>query len=203
MDARKRTFFDAQARESHWHHPLPDRELKLSWILQETRLAEASKILDVGTGGGVIYHHIRQKLTDFEIFGLDISFKMVKRAAEKRLGAGSLYLVQGDIQTTPFDNDFFDIAFCIAVYPHFNRPVACFREINRVLKSEGRIVIAHTESREEVNAIHSTSHEPCIQNDLLPATVITCEELEGGGFVIEKTFDDEGKHYIEAIKLGS
>jgi len=85
------------------------------------------------------------------IVGLDISGEMLRRAKAK---GHPVECIQGDAQSLPIQDSTFDWVICNAVFPHFTDKLRALREIHRVLKEGGRLVVCHTASREAVNEIH-------------------------------------------------
>jgi len=92
------------------------------------------KILDVGCGGG------HKELTQYgKVYGLDISSSSIDNAKKIYYKALVHDLSK---KSFPFDNDFFDIAFCSEVIGHidYNDKDHVLSEIKRVLKPNGYFI---------------------------------------------------------------
>lgn len=89
------------------------------------------KCLDAGAGAGIYRELVRSK--GYEYFGIDI---------EPR-GLNAIY---GDVCHIPFEDDCFDAAICIDVIEEVSDDLKALKEIRRVLKSQG-ILILHTPNR--------------------------------------------------------
>lgn len=89
-------------------------------------------ILDNGCGIGLLAH----KTPKERILGLDLSRSMLK-CAQTRIER----LVQGNSQKLPFRDAVFDAVFCRSLLHHLPCPEAAIREMSRVLKPHGEIVL--------------------------------------------------------------
>jgi SAM-dependent methyltransferase len=104
----------------------------------------AERILEIGPGIGAHALSIApQLLPDGILDALDVQKEMVeelgRRAAES--GIGNLVAQQGDAQRLPYPDRTFDAAYLISVLGEIPDASAALRELRRVLKSDGRIVI--------------------------------------------------------------
>ena len=75
--------------------------------------------------------------------------------------------VQADGMAIPLADDSMNLAICNSAFPHFIDKCKALKEIARVLRNNGRLVICHTMSREMINQLHQ-SIGGAIANDLLP-----------------------------------
>lgn len=97
-------------------------------------LAVPARILDLGCADGVL-------LADYskfhQIFGLDISRKLVAKAIR-----GGVLAKVADIETgIPFGSSYFDIVVVHHVLEHLYDTDRILREINRVLKKSGKLLL--------------------------------------------------------------
>lgn len=93
------------------------------------------RVLDVGCGAGQVI----QRLTDagYEAYGVDVSEPNIEKA--RRFSSRcSMY----DGRTLPFADDYFASAGALNVLEHVEEPEAFVREIVRVVRSGGRIVLS-------------------------------------------------------------
>lgn len=102
-----------------------------------------SKILDVATGTGDFAIQASD-INNSSIVGIDISEGMLETGRKKiqRLGlTHRIRLVNGDSENLQFEDNYFDaviVAFGVRNFEHLEQGL---REINRVLKPGGRLVI--------------------------------------------------------------
>ena len=114
------------------------------------------KIMDAAAGTGDLALIFAKKYAA-EIYALDLNEKMLEIAKIKALKAdlkGKINFVLGDIQSLPFENDFFDIAvvgFGLRNVENLNKALL---EIRRVLKPGGKFLcLEFSEPRPEILAI--------------------------------------------------
>jgi ubiquinone/menaquinone biosynthesis C-methylase UbiE len=101
------------------------------------------RILDVGTGPGRLLQIINDSNPNLELFGLDISKSMYKRAKKNLNGLG-IELAHGNILKTNFDSNFFDLVTCTGSFYLWDHPKESLKEINRILKNKGLALLFET-----------------------------------------------------------
>jgi len=90
-------------------------------------------ILDVGCGYNALFLSkiIKFQPSIIKAFGIDIS-------VNSQIKESLIHLIPADINKIfPFENNFFDAIFCIAVIEHIDNYQKALKEIYRVLKPEG------------------------------------------------------------------
>lgn len=98
------------------------------------------KILDVGTGPGIVANLIAEMGHD--VTGIDVSERMLKKAAENSATLhNTLDFVQGDAENLPFDEESFDAVVNRYVLWSLPDPKKALAEWHRVLTPGGRLVI--------------------------------------------------------------
>ena len=115
-------------------------------LLDNLRPTANSKILDVGCGSGYFLFDILKKYHTIDIFlvGIDISKHnigcLIDRVKED--SKTNILGIHGSTQELPFRNNTFEIVICSEVLEHLYDPEGALKEINRVLKSGGRLLIS-------------------------------------------------------------
>ena len=138
-----RAFADLSYRDAFWpvraYEDACDR-LALRALLPRT----GGRVIEVGAGFGRLADEYRGYL---EVVLLDASETMLQ-AARERLGPDARYeIVAGDAFRLPFPDASFDTAVCIRVIHHFRDPRPALRELARVLRPGGVLVLESANKR--------------------------------------------------------
>jgi len=151
-----------------WDKELTRERLKcLGTIVKELGIKPGYYVLDIGSGTGALLPFLIAELGDEgKIVALDFSAEMVDQAKAKNFPPVVVF-AQADVLAIPLADNSVDLAICNSAFPHFNDKVEALKEIARVLRNNGRLVICHTMSREMLNRLHQ-SIGGVIANDLLP-----------------------------------
>jgi ubiquinone/menaquinone biosynthesis C-methylase UbiE len=113
-------------------------EKQVTWELARPKRGE--KVLDIGTGTANYLLELAEMGLDCT--GLDIGFRMLMKAGAKSRARGlDLKLVTADSEGLPFPNNCFDLVLSITAFEFFPDPVRSVREMTRVCKPGGRIVV--------------------------------------------------------------
>jgi ubiquinone/menaquinone biosynthesis C-methylase UbiE len=108
-------------------------------LIQELDGKTFATILDVGCGIGTFLSMVSNKF-DVEVSGIDISPGMIEKSRE--LLGERADLKVGDSEHLPWNDESFDIVTCIASFHHYPNPEPVLREMKRVLKHGGSLMIA-------------------------------------------------------------
>ena len=113
----------------------------LSW-LDNSNLPKNSKILDVGCGAGVMAKEVANR--GYEIFGMDYSYNMIKKAEAicKVSTKSGITFFQGDIEFLPFKDSVFDMVICLGVITYLKSEQKALQEMSRTLKPNGTIILS-------------------------------------------------------------
>lgn len=105
-------------------------------LLEQLDARAGHRVLEVGVGAGNILEQIR----GCDLYGVDISEYIVKRAKE-RLGARATIII-ADGAELPFEDKSFDRVYCSEVLEHVISPKEVVAEMHRVVKDDGNVVIS-------------------------------------------------------------
>lgn len=94
-----------------------------------------SRILEIGAGTGANFRFYPP--CEKAVAG-EISYKMLEIAKQKN---DFIRLVQTDAETLPFNTNSFDAAFAALVFCSIGKPENAFRELMRVVKPNGKIIL--------------------------------------------------------------
>jgi ubiquinone/menaquinone biosynthesis C-methylase UbiE len=116
-------------------------------ILHAAQVKPGDNLLEVGCGTGVLARQATTiVLPDGSVTGLDLSESMLSVARRKCPGA---VFQQGNVMDLPFENESFDVVIASFVLMFVPDQPRAIREMWRVLKPGGRLVIAVWESLEQ------------------------------------------------------
>ena len=105
----------------------------------EKYVYDNEKILDVGCGNGRLYELFKERTIDY--YGVDFSEELIGIAGKRY---PQFKFQVADAFNLPFPASFFDKVFSVAVFHHIPSKelrMKFLKEIKRVLKSEGSLVI--------------------------------------------------------------
>ena len=124
-----------QVEETHWWY-LGRRRIIRSLVekIRTTLNNPDPKILDVGCGTGA---NLKMLAACGRAEGVDISPQAVEFCRERGLNAVKL----GAIEHLPYDNNSFEIVTALDVVEHLDDDVAGLREMRRVLRPDGRLLL--------------------------------------------------------------
>ncbi|MFA5143737.1 MAG: class I SAM-dependent methyltransferase [Candidatus Omnitrophota bacterium] len=106
-------------------------------------ISHDSKVLDIGSGTGELTFLLSGKAPKGEIVGLDISQQMIEASQKKKLerNADNVKFIASRANSIPYKDGHFDLVFCLNALHHFPDHPSFFKEINRVLKKGGALVL--------------------------------------------------------------
>jgi len=103
------------------------------------------KVLDVGTGTGVLAIGLAKGIPGVEVIGLDLSDVVLEVARDNVQKIEELLRVsfeKGDAEDMPFEDGTFDLVISSNTLHLIKNPIKMFNEIHRVLKPKGRFFIS-------------------------------------------------------------
>jgi phosphatidylethanolamine/phosphatidyl-N-methylethanolamine N-methyltransferase len=158
---------------------------------------EGSSILEVGVGTGI---NLSLYPRSCQITGIDLSAGMLEKARERIVKKGLRHcrVMEMDAAHMTFENDTFDVVYApylISVVPD---PVAVAREMRRVCKPGGRIIILN----------HFKSEHPLIsriETAISPLTVHLGfkSDLDLPGFLAQADLTPQSIHKVNLAKMWS
>ncbi len=117
-------------------------ELDPKGTLTKAGLKDGMSLCDIGAGSG-IFTFPAAKISKGAIYALEVSDDMIeilkKRAEEKRLS--NVIVKKVESETLPLEDGICDMAIMVTVLHEIEDQETMLREIKRVLKEKGRLVI--------------------------------------------------------------
>ncbi len=103
---------------------------------------EGQRVLDCASGTGDLALALKRAVGAGEVIGTDFCEPMLKGARAKAARAGlDVAFSQADAQALPFPDRSFDLASIAFGIRNVSDPVRCLRELARVVKPGGRVVV--------------------------------------------------------------
>jgi ubiquinone/menaquinone biosynthesis C-methylase UbiE len=128
-------------------------------IITYLNLPKDSKVLDVGAGTGNYSYELAN--AGFKVTAVEPSDIMRNQAKQHQ----NLVWLSGVAEQLPFENNEFDGLICTLATHHFSDLELSFREMNRVVRDEGRIVIFSADPRICLNTCWISKYFRDIVND--------------------------------------
>lgn len=112
-------------------------ELAINLALPILKLNQKINIIDLGCGDGSFLKLLEENFKNINTFGIDILPEVLKIKEFLRAE-----IKISDLRRSGFPNNFFDIIFCLDTLEHFEDLEPAIREIKRILKNNGLMVIS-------------------------------------------------------------
>ena len=122
-------------QNSVFHYSIATRA-RNPYFLDLLKPSEGEKVLDIGCGVGY-FMDLLESSSKAEIWGIDISSESVVTAKQY---FGDKVMV-GSTDHLPFEDNFFSKALCSEVLEHVPDDIAAIKEIKRILKPKGELVV--------------------------------------------------------------
>ncbi|MGL5085856.1 MAG: class I SAM-dependent methyltransferase, partial [Clostridium sp.] len=106
-------------------------------------LCDKSKILEIGSGPGFVTERLLEEFENSYIMALEIDDTM-HNIARQRLStypSNKLSMIKGNVMNMQIKDNFFDFVVVRLVYQHLSDPIKASKEILRVLKPGGKVII--------------------------------------------------------------
>jgi ubiquinone/menaquinone biosynthesis C-methylase UbiE len=119
-------------------------EPEARWTIDLLNIQLHTRVLEIGFGPGVAIHYAAQQAVQGHVSGIDFSETMAQVARKRNALAirkGVVDLTHGDVRSLPYEDEAFDRAFTIHCIYFWAEPIACLREIRRVLRANGVLAI--------------------------------------------------------------
>lgn len=189
MDNRE--FFNGVA--SKWDEMCKHDDNKLKKIIKLSSIKEGSKILDVGTGTGILISYLLNTFPQ-KIIAVDISENMIA-IAKNKYKDNKVQFIATDIMT--YHEHEYDYIFLYSVYPHFKDKEALLYHLSTLMNIGGKLIIAHSESKEKINEVHKSSEH--VSNDMLPSGEKTAN-IMSKYLKVNTVIDNDEIYYVSGVK---
>jgi len=172
-----------------------------SWGLKKMKIDPNFVVLDIGCGGGKTVSKLAKLAFQGMVFGVDLSRDMVEFSKEvnrKLIAKGRVAIVEGSVEKLSFPDDSFDLVTAVETYYFWSNLSDAFREIKRVLKTEGHLLLINEMIEDGVYEVENAEIIAKTQVCLVPLQEIR-KVLESVGFVNIEIFTQRGSPWNSVI----
>ncbi len=156
------------------------------------RLSRGTTVLDVGCGIGGSSRILASDY-GFDVTGVTISPQQVKRATELTPGGVSAKFLVDDAMSLSFPDASFDVVWSIEAGPHMPDKAVFARELIRVLKPGGILVVADWNQRDDRQVPLNFWEKPVMRQLLDQWSHPAFSSIEGFSELLEATGFVEGE----------
>lgn len=135
----------------------PENDITLDLL----ELAPADAVLEIGFGHGHTIARVVERANQGFVAGVDVSAAMLRMAARynrRLLHGGQADLRQADAASLPFPDARFDKAYSVHTIYFWPEPLRSLREIRRVLRAGGRLILAYRYDDEALQSFPGTTY---------------------------------------------
>ncbi len=161
---------------------------RLEATVEASRLQRGERVLDVGTGTGILIPYIL-KHGPSEVHACDLAENMLRRVKEK---FPQVIVHRSDVGSLQLPDDSLDVVFINACFSNIVDKSKSLNNLYRLLCEKGRLVVSHPLGR---GFIVELKKRTPFHLDLLPDEADARELCERHGFKIV-SFSDEPLFYI-------
>lgn len=142
-----RESFTTQA-EAFAANPWVSDEHRVQRLVSAARLKGTERVLDIATGPGYIAEAFARAAR--EVIGVDLTEAMLAIARERTQARGitNISFRAADAQDLPFESGSFEVVVCRLVIHHLQKPLDVLREMARVCRVGGLVVVEDIYSSE-------------------------------------------------------
>jgi ubiquinone/menaquinone biosynthesis C-methylase UbiE len=196
----RQAFFNQAANT--WDRRFNTTELKsfLEEIVPKFNITKSQKILDVGTGTGILIPFLLKAVgSTGSVTAIDYAEKMVAICKAKYAQYPNVTISVQQVEKLNLPTESFDAITCFGLFPHLENKEAALSQMSRVLKPRGKLIIAHALSSWEIKAHHHNTS--AVAQDVLPDESEMTQLLKQAGFSEIHITDKQGCYFCSSIKV--
>ena len=186
-------FFDRCAPT--WDAEMIKSDAIIGKILDNAEVGPEMDVLDVACGTGVLFDYYLNRGVS-SVTGIDISTEMARIAAEKYGKESKVHVICGDVEDYAFGRKF-DRIVVYNAFPHFPYPKRLIKTLAGLLKENGRLTVAHGQSREAIDGHHSGAASK-VSNGLMPAESL--KRIFDAHFDVEVVISNRHMYQVSGVK---
>jgi ubiquinone/menaquinone biosynthesis C-methylase UbiE len=197
---KRQAVFDQAAKNWDKEYDNPKLQSFLEQFVPSFGLSAGQDVLDVGTGTGILIPFLYRAVgSEGHITAIDYAQKMVDICKTKHAHLPNVLVMVADAENLDFPDSSFDAVTCFGVFPHLDNKKAALKQFRRVLKSKGRLFIAHALSSAEIKSHHKNA-PLALANDVLPTEIEMWKLLQRAGLTEIQIVDKQGSYLCTSSK---
>jgi len=192
---KQKDFFNEKA--GVWDEITVHNLKKVQYITKLLGINSGDRILDIGTGTGIMIPFYEKYLVDGSVVAVDYSEKMIEVARSKypEKDHPIISYIVSDVYDLKYDAEF-DLVVCYSCFPHFvDKPLA-IKILSRALRKGGRLAVAHSDSAEKINGVHINGGV-AIKKDFLSSMELLKQMMKESGLTV--TFERDDENYFICV----
>ncbi|MFX1453245.1 MAG: class I SAM-dependent methyltransferase [Promethearchaeota archaeon] len=130
---------DPYCVEEKFSDKFHQRRLTITLNLIKKIVSSNSKLVDLGCGEGHFTARFLKFINSDNLYGLDYSISAIKKA---KSAFQDIEFCVADVFDLPYPDGYFDIVVCNNLIEHIENPVLLLKNIKRILKKDGHIIIS-------------------------------------------------------------
>ena len=158
-------------------------------------LGAGQDVLEIGCGTGQITGWLTGIVKPGKVVAADFAPAMLEQARNRGLEAD--FVLMDICREEPVRRQF-DVVLCFHSFPHFRDQPAALRQIARLLRPEGQLLVVHLVGSRQLNAFHHNVGGP-VGHDHLPPASAWVKLLIPVGMQITEAVDQEDLFLVKAM----
>ena len=190
--AAMKAFFDQRA--ATWDQTCRHDPHKIAALVTLAQVSAGKRVLDIACGTGVLTPELLSRNPQC-VLGVDLSSEMIARAKQKCQDDRAVFEAVDLFALQP---QTFDVAILYSAYPHFPDKPALAAQTASLLAAGGRFLVAHSESRQTINARHHNLPRQDLSYALQPVSDEAA--VWGRWFTVDMTADTDELYFFSGVK---
>jgi SAM-dependent methyltransferase len=166
---------------------------RLERIVASAEIARGDNVLDVGSGTGILVPLI-QKYGPARLFACDLSEAMLRQLKKHY---PNVEAIVSDIRQLALPDLFLDVVFINACYPNIVDKEGAFKNLGRMTRAAGRMVISHPLGKAFIDSLRERVPFPL---DDFPEKPEAETMFKPFGFSIKEFLDDSELYILVVTK---
>ncbi len=182
--------------DTHNRYTLPKKDF-IEWAVQMLNLEGHESILDVGSGPGLYYPHIKDMYPNARYMGVDFMPTMLE--SHTQYGGESYRLACADVERLPFADEQFDVVMANHMLYHVENVEEAIAEMKRVLKPGG-ILMAATNSQNTMQEMQILMRRAIVLLTRQGAAMVRPPSLPSDHFSLENGTRFLSRHFNAVVR---